>query len=184
MIRNVLRWLNEPMGRIGVLIAALTLFSLVAFGVFTTQQSPPQPIDFPHDRHVRLGVQCLFCHPGPLRGPSAGLPTATKCWGCHQQMAITNTSERLRPLRDFVANNTQIQWVPVAQVPDFVHFVHRPHIAAGLNCERCHGDVSSMGIAVNPQVMNMGWCLECHRERAANDEAKLTKLTDCGTCHY
>jgi hypothetical protein len=30
----------------------------------------------------------------------------------------------------------------------------------------------------------MGWCLNCHREKAADDEVKLTKLTDCGTCHY
>jgi hypothetical protein len=30
----------------------------------------------------------------------------------------------------------------------------------------------------------MGWCINCHRERAANDPEKLTKLTDCSTCHY
>jgi hypothetical protein len=30
----------------------------------------------------------------------------------------------------------------------------------------------------------MGWCLECHRERAGDDVDKLAKLTDCGTCHY
>jgi hypothetical protein len=30
----------------------------------------------------------------------------------------------------------------------------------------------------------MGWCLNCHRERAAGDVEKLTRLTDCGTCHY
>jgi hypothetical protein len=184
MIRNVLEWLNQPMGRIAVLIAALSIFSVVGFVIFTTQQSPLQPIDFPHDRHVNLGVQCLYCHPGPLRGPSAGLPTLTKCWGCHQQMQITNTSERLAPLRDYIANNQEIAWVPVAQVPDFVHFTHRPHIAAGLNCERCHGNMSNVGIAENPQVMNMGWCLDCHKERTANDPEKRTKLTDCSTCHY
>ena len=184
MIRNLFGWLNQPMGRIGVLIAALSLFSLVAFGIFYTQQSPEQPIDFPHDRHVKLGVQCLYCHPGALRGPSPGLPTLTKCWGCHQQMQITNTSPKLAVLKDYIANNKEIAWVPVSQVPDFVHFTHRPHIAAGLNCERCHGDIANVGIAVNPQVMNMGWCLTCHRERAANDPEKLTKLTDCGTCHY
>ena len=39
-------------------------------------------------------------------------------------------------------------------------------------------------IAKNPQVMNMGWCLNCHRAALANDPEKLTKLTDCGTCHY
>jgi hypothetical protein len=23
-------------------------------------------------------------------------------------------------------------------MPDFVHFMHRPHVAAGLSCEGCH----------------------------------------------
>jgi hypothetical protein len=30
----------------------------------------------------------------------------------------------------------------------------------------------------------MGWCLNCHRARTANDPEKRVKLTDCGTCHY
>jgi hypothetical protein len=48
-------------------------------------------------------------------------------------------------------------------------------------------------------VINMGWCLNCHRARTENNAqnnpahdplvaAKLaeerTKLTDCSTCHY
>jgi hypothetical protein len=184
MIRNLFEWLRQPMGQLGVLIAGLTLFSVAAFGIYTTQTSPEQPIQFRHDIHVNLGVQCLYCHPGALRGPSPGLPTQTKCWGCHQQIAKTDTSERLAVLKDYVLNNKPIEWVPVAQVPDFVHFTHRPHVAAGLNCETCHGDMSAVEIAENPQVMNMGWCLTCHKQRAADDPEKLTKLTDCGTCHY
>jgi hypothetical protein len=31
--------------------------------------------------------------------------------------------------------------------------------------------------------MDMGWCLDCHRQRAAGDPEKLIKLTDCSTCH-
>ena len=184
MIRNILEWLYQPIGRVAVLIAALTLFSLVAFGIYTLQQPPAQPSQFPHNLHVKLGVQCLYCHPGALRGPSPGLPTLTKCWGCHQQIAKPNTSPKLAVLKDYVLNNKEIAWVPVAQVPDFVHFVHRPHIAAGLNCEQCHGDMTQVEIAKNPQVMNMGWCLRCHKARTVNDPEKRTKLTDCGTCHY
>ena len=78
MIRNILEWLLQPMGRIAVLIGALTLFSIVAFGIFYTQQSPEQPIQFTHQIHVNLGVQCLYCHPGASRGAVAGLPTLTK----------------------------------------------------------------------------------------------------------
>lgn len=199
MIKKFWEWIISPMGRIAALIAALTLFSLLAYGIYTTQTSPDQPIQFRHDRHVSLQVQCLYCHPGALRGASPGLPTLTKCWGCHQQLAITDTSPRLAVLKDFIANGTDIAWVPVAQVPDFVHFNHRPHIAAGVNCEACHGDLGKMEIYENPQVMNMGWCLNCHRSRTednyqnnpTNDPKvsavlaeKRTKLTDCGTCHY
>lgn len=184
MIKRIFEWLISPMGRVGVLIAVLSLFSLAAYGIYTTQQPPEQPIAFRHDTHVKLGVQCLYCHPGALRGPSPGLPTQNKCWGCHQQIAKTDTSERLAVLKEYVANDEPIKWIPVAQVPDFVHFTHRPHVAAGLNCENCHGDLSTMEIYENPQVLNMGWCLDCHKEKAGDDEEKFIKLTDCGTCHY
>lgn len=184
MIRNLFEWLRQPMGKLAVLIVGLILFSGAAYGLHLTQISPEQPIQFRHDIHVNLGVQCLYCHPGALRGPSPGLPTQTKCWGCHQQIAKTDTSPRLAVLKDYVLNNKPIAWVPVAQVPEFVHFTHRPHIAAGLNCEQCHGDMSKVEIAQNPQVMNMGWCLSCHKTKFADDPEKLTKLTDCGTCHY
>ena len=199
MIKKFWEWIISPMGRIAALIAALTLFSVLAYGIYYTQQSPDQPIQFRHDRHVALQVQCLYCHPGALRGASPGLPTLTKCWGCHQQLAITDTSPRLAVLKDFIANGKDIAWVPVAQVPDFVHFNHRPHIAAGVNCEACHGDLGKMEIYENPQVINMGWCLNCHKSRTednyqnnpTNDPKvsavlaeKRIKLTDCGTCHY
>ena len=184
MIRNFLVWLMSPMGRIAVLITVLALFSLAAYGIYQTQQPPEQPIQFTHRLHVSLGVQCLYCHPGALRGPSPGLPTITKCWGCHQQVAKTQTSEKLKPMREAMAANKGFVWVPVAQVPDFVHYNHRPHIAAGLNCEECHGDFTQVDIYENPQVLNMGWCLDCHKEKAAGDPEKLVKLTDCGTCHY
>ena len=57
----------------------------------------------------------MYCHPGALRGPSPGLPTLTKCWGCHQQIAKTDTSPKLAVLKDYVLNNKEIAWVPVAR---------------------------------------------------------------------
>ena len=200
MIKRFFNALNQPLGRVGALIVLLALLSGAVWGIAQTQKTPQQPIDFPHNIHVGvLKIPCLYCHPGALRGPSPGLPTETKCWGCHQQLEITKTSPKLVPLVQAVQNNTPLQWVPVAWVPDFVHFVHRPHIAAGLNCEDCHGDVSKMTVYQNPQVLNMGWCLNCHRARTEdnaqnnpnNDPAvaatlaeERVKLTDCSTCHY
>ncbi len=184
MIRKVFIWLNQPLGRVAMLIAALAALSLVVWGVSLSQATPAQPIDFPHSRHTAMGIQCLYCHPGAVRGASSGLPTPSKCWGCHQQLEITKTSPLLPPLVKAVADGTPLDWVPVAQVPDFVQFNHRPHLAWGLNCENCHGDVSKMTIYENPQVLNMGWCLNCHREKAADNPELLTRLIDCGTCHY
>ena len=204
MIKKFFEWVISPMGRVAVLIGALALFSLAAYGISESQKSPEQPIQFTHKLHIGLGVQCLYCHPGALRGPSPGLPTITKCWGCHQQVAKTQTSDRLKPMRDRIdpATNQPMEgfvWIPVAQVPDFVHFTHRPHIAAGLNCENCHGDLSKMEIYENPQVLNMGWCINCHKKRTEDNltnnpnsesavsatlQEKRIKLTDCGTCHY
>jgi len=204
MIKRTFEWLMSPMGKVAVLIAVVSLFSLGAYGVYASQQAPEQPIQFTHKLHVGLGIQCLYCHPGALRGPSPGLPTITKCWGCHQQIAKTQTSDLLKPMRDRIDPVTNqpmegFAWVPVAQVPDFVHYNHRPHIAAGLNCEDCHGDLTKVTIYENPQVLNMGWCLNCHRSRTEDNvqnnpnndpqvsallAGKRTKLTDCGTCHY
>ena len=189
MIKKFFEWVISPMGRVAVLIGALAVFSLAVYGVSASQKSPEQPIQFTHKLHVGLGVQCLYCHPGALRGPSPGLPTINKCWGCHQQVAKTLTSDLLKPMRDRIDPATGqpkegFVWIPVAQVPDFVHFTHRPHIAAGVNCEDCHGDMTKVTIAENPQIMNMGWCLNCHKQKAGEDEEKLIKLTDCGTCHY
>lgn len=184
MIKRLFDWLKQPLGLIAVGIVFLAVFSVAAYGLSTTQQSPAQPIQFPHKTHVAFGIQCLYCHPGAAKGPSAGIPSQAKCWACHQQIAKTQTSVLLAPLKEHVESGTPIQWVPVAQVPDFVQFNHRAHVAAGQNCENCHGDMTTQTIAENPQVFNMGFCLDCHIKSAGEDQAKLNKLADCGTCHY
>lgn len=184
MIKRFFDWLIQPLGLIAVGIVFLGVFSLAVYGIYTTQQAPAQPIEFPHNLHVTKGIQCLYCHPGAAKGPAAGIPTQEKCWACHQQIEKTQTSELLAPLKEAVMSNEPIEWVPVVQVPDFVQFNHRPHIAAGQNCENCHGDMSKVTIAQNPQVFNMGFCLNCHIKVAGEDQQKLIKLTDCGTCHY
>jgi hypothetical protein len=184
MFKKIFDWVRQPIGLIAVGSVFLSVFSVAVWGLWLTQQTPHQPIEFPHKTHVNFGIQCLYCHPGAAKGPAAGIPSQVKCWACHNQIEKTATSEKLAPLKDAVLHGESIQWVPVAIVPDFVQFNHRPHIAAGKNCEDCHGDMSKVNIAENPQVMNMGWCLNCHIETAGEDKEKLIKLTDCGTCHY
>jgi hypothetical protein len=180
MGKFIIQLLKKPLVQIGLIVTVMILLTGMAWGIYRTQIPPNQPIQFPHITHINLGVQCLFCHPGALRGPSPGLPTETKCWGCHQQITLRNSE--IDKLISYVQQDKPIAWVPVAILPDFVYFSHRPHIAAGLNCENCHGEISQMTVAV-PQKMNMGWCLNCHRTRFKSDPVMLTKLTDCVTCH-
>ncbi len=172
---------RKPIFLIGTGILFLLLFSAAGYGVWTTQQPPPQPIQFNHQVHLGLGMQCLYCHPGAWRQASAGLPTSAKCWGCHQQMA--NTKPEQQKLVEYVNSGESIPWVPVFIQPDFVYFNHRPHIAAGVNCETCHGEISRLTVAEPIPGQNMGWCLDCHRTSAGDDEEKLIRLTDCATCH-
>lgn len=182
MRQRIKELLKQPVTKALIVIVILTVVGGAGWGLYQTQQPPEQPIDFPHNRHVGLGVQCLYCHPGAWKGPSAGLPTQSKCWACHQQIA--KESPELDKLKSYVQSGEQIPWVPVAIVPDFVQFMHRPHVAAGLNCETCHGEIGEMTVAVPQDRMNMGWCLECHIERSEGNDYLHTKLTDCTTCHY
>lgn len=173
---------KDPIPRALLIVAFLTLVIGAGWGIYQTQQPPEQPIEFPHNRHIGLGVQCLYCHPGAWKGPSAGIPTQSKCWGCHQQIA--KESPELDKLAAYVVSGELIPWVPVFIMPDFVQFMHRPHIASGLNCETCHGELSTMTVAESTIEMNMGWCLNCHIEQSEDNQELMNKLTDCTTCHY
>jgi hypothetical protein len=172
-------WWQQP----GFRIAAVMVVFILAGGIITaislTQRVPEQPIAFPHNLHVGIGASCLYCHPGAAMGPAAGLPGIDKCWGCHQQ--VQKQSPELTILAGFVERNEAIPWVPVAIQPDFVHFNHKPHLNAGLECINCHGDLSQMTVAEPQKGQNMGWCLSCHKEQAPE---QWTKLSDCATCHY
>jgi hypothetical protein len=181
LLETAARLVRKPAFLIGTGILFILLFSAAGYGVWNMQQPPPQPIQFNHQVHVGLGVQCLYCHPGAWKQASAGLPTISKCWGCHQQMA--NSKPEQQKLVDFINSGEPIRWVPVFIQPDFVYFNHRPHIAAGLNCETCHGEISRETVAQPIPGENMGWCLNCHRIKSADNPEMRIRLTDCATCH-
>lgn len=172
-------WWQRPGIRIVIALVLLILLGGAVGGVYYTQIPPDQPIQFPHNFHVGVGAQCTYCHTGAATGPVAGLPSPSKCWGCHQQ--IQKKSAELDKLAAFVKAGKSIPWVPVAIQPDFVHFTHRPHIAAGVACATCHGDLTKMTVAEPQKGQNMGWCLDCHKKMAPE---KWVRLSDCATCHY
>jgi peptide methionine sulfoxide reductase MsrB len=163
---------------IGVVVVTVALVAIMYFfwGA-TTQAAPPQPMPFPHQRMVQAGVQCVFCHTSATKSPAAGIPSVEKCMGCHRVIA-TNTPA-IQTLTGYWQRGEPVSWRRVNQLPRFVHFTHEVHVAAGFNCERCHGDVGHMNEAQPVVRMDMGWCLNCHSQ-----QPNARQLEDCSICHY
>ena len=79
-----------------------------------------------------------------------------------------------------------IEWKRVHNLPDFVAFDHRPHVTAGVACQRCHGPIESMDRVRQFSDLSMGWCIGCHRESGGTRLAgrPVDPSLDCVTCHY
>jgi hypothetical protein len=43
-------------------------------------------------------------------------------------------------------------------------FDHSIHVAKGVACVTCHGQVDQMPLMMQASSMQMEWCLECHRQ--------------------
>jgi hypothetical protein len=127
----------------------------------------PQPVPFSHQHHVAgLGIDCLMCHQYVEVAKNAGLPPTHTCMTCHSQ--IWTNASLLAPVRQSLADNTPIEWHRVTRLPDYVYFNHSIHIAKGVGCSSCHGDVASMPLAYKAEPMTMSWCLACHRDPGPN----------------
>jgi hypothetical protein len=172
-------WQRSSFRIVGALVLLILLGGAVG-GIYYTQIPPEQPIPFPHNFHIGIGAQCAYCHTGAATGPTAGLPTTDKCWGCHQQIEPRN--DNLKLVASYGSEGKQIPWVPVAIQPDFVFFTHQSHINAALTCETCHGDLTQMTVAEPQRGQNMGWCLSCHQKMSTPED--FVVLSDCATCHY
>jgi hypothetical protein len=163
------------------LIAGAVLVMAVLVGAYLvfasrSRAAPQQPIEFNHQLMVGVGMQCLYCHNGATRSPAAGIPSVQKCMGCHSTIAAQ--SPQIQELAGYWERQQPIPWVRIYRVPRFVFFNHSVHIAAALNCERCHGDVGNMVETRAVVDMNMGWCLGCHQQ-----QPNAAQLRDCVVCH-
>jgi len=135
-----------------------------------------QPVPFPHNRHMSLGLACLDCHSAADYHDSATLPSVRKCMLCHEKLA-TNKPD-VRKVHDYAARGIEIPWERVYGFPPSasVKFRHSPHYRASISCAVCHGDVGQGTVAVLAVRHTMGTCLTCHRQRGATQ--------DCAACHY
>jgi hypothetical protein len=141
------------------------------------QATAQQPVAFDHEAMIKAGITCLFCHADATRSPAAGMPSVESCMGCHEVIATDKPG--IQAVADYWQRGEPIPWVRVNRLPRFVYFSHRVHVvAAGLNCERCHGDVAHMTVAEPVANMNMGWCLGCHQQQPNH-----AQLRDCVVCH-
>src|SRR5262249_54471440 len=141
----------------------------------------------------------------------AGLPPTETCMNCHRQLFAD--SPYLAPVRESYETGRPLVWTRVHDLPGFVYFNHGIHVSKGIGCSTCHGRVDQMPLMWNVASLHMEWCLECHRNPAAQirpraevfnmdwppagwnqieEGKKLVKqygvlppeaITNCSTCH-
>jgi hypothetical protein len=170
-----------------------------------------QPVQFSHAHHVGgVGLDCRYCHTTVETSAFANIPPTKTCMNCHSQ--LWNQAPILEPVRASFRDNTPLEWTRVNDLPDFVYFSHQVHVAKGVGCATCHGQVDKMPLMLQHASLQMEWCLECHRapeqflrpkeevfnmayEAPANQLelglrlkqeygiAGAEQLTSCSTCH-
>ncbi len=139
---------------------------------------------------------CMNCHKF-VTAPWGGVLAENKLADKEGRPAAKLISVELQKIFDALALNDKmqrdssrstslLQWTKVHNLPDFVAFDHRPHVAAGVTCQRCHGPVETMERVRQISDLNMGWCIACHRQ--SNIDGIVGRAvhapTDCAICHY
>ena len=138
---------------------------------------PEQPLPFSHALHVGThNIQCQYCHSQVERSRHANIPALSTCMNCHLQ--VKTNSPFITKLREAYDKGGSIEWVKVHMLPDHVHFNHSAHLAKGVNCQTCHGEIEKMEVVKQNADLSMGWCINCHRQ--PENKAPLT----CTTCHH
>jgi hypothetical protein len=104
--------------------------------------------------------------------------------GCHR---VTKTdSPSIQRLTDIYESGEALQWKRLHTLPDHVFFDHRPHVAAGIACQSCHGEVQSMQTLSRQMSMRMSNCLACHRdpsEALPKNSPIKHGPENCAACH-
>jgi hypothetical protein len=172
---------------------------------------PRQPVLFSHRHHAgELRIDCRYCHATVETAAFAGMPSTHTCLTCHAQL-FTDTP-MLRPVVASAVRDEPLRWTRVNALPDHVFFDHSIHVAKGVGCTTCHGDIGEMPLTAKGEPLTMRWCLDCHRDPAprlrpreeiflprwqppadqaargrvlvAALEVHTSTLTNCSTCHH
>ena len=170
-----------------------------------------QPVQFSHKHHVGDdGIDCRYCHTSVETAASAGIPPTQTCMNCHNQLYADQ--EYLEPIRASYRDNQPIEWERVHDLPGYAYFNHSIHIAKGVGCSTCHGEIDEMPAVYQKNTLQMEWCLSCHKDpsqfirpkdeiynmdwkdsnltaeqrQGLKEEYKIRSrqmLTSCSTCH-
>ena len=161
----------NAMSRISIILAVVVLaatggalFELIADSTYATRMGDAreQPIPFSHAHHVgSMGIDCRYCHTSVENSDFAVLPPTKTCMNCHSQ--IWTNAPMLEPVRESYRTGKSLEWTRVDYLPDFVYFNHSIHVAKGVGCASCHGQVDQMPLTLEANSMRMEWCLNCHR---------------------
>src|SRR4030095_14674456 len=73
-------------------------------------------------------------------------------------------SPYLEPVRASFRDNKPIEWVRVHDLPEFAYFNHSIHVAKGVGCSTCHGQIDNMAAVFQENTLQMEWCLASSRE--------------------
>lgn len=196
-------------GGIGALITVVSFIWYYGSPKYTdVGYRPVQPVEYSHKLHAGdLGIDCRYCHSSVERSAEANIPPTQTCMNCHT--LIKPNSEKLQLVRSSFAGGQRIQWVRIHNLPDFAYFDHSIHLAKGVGCASCHGNVAQMEIVEQKEPLSMSWCLDCHRNpdqhlrpldeitnmdwippknqlefaRKVKAERNISPPTDCSGCH-
>lgn len=200
---------------LGGLFAALCGLGVSLYGFYQSPYwtnvgiAPPQPVLFSHRHHAgELRIDCRYCHASVETSAFAGMPSTTTCLSCHSQ--IFTTTAMLKPVVESASSGRPIIWSRVTRLPDHVYFNHSIHVAKGVGCTSCHGDIGNMALTAKAEPLSMRWCLDCHRDpgprlrdpsqifsphlpppptRSPSEllsfyQVHTQPLTNCSTCHH
>lgn len=135
-----------------------------------------QPIEFSHRLHVEdLALGCDTCHQFYATQARSGLPDADTCGFCHLE-AQGESAEEAR-LVALLEEGEPLRWQSLFRQPAHVFYSHSRHVTvAGLECERCHGDIAHTEAPPRRvERLTMELCIDCHESGGAR--------TDCTACH-
>ncbi len=186
--------------KVGLTLGAIVVAFSVLFVGFSYPiasnigYAPVQPIPFSHKLHSGENkIPCLYCHSSAEKSKHSTVPSLGICMNCHKVVQVK--SPYIQQVKKAYDEGKPIEWIRVHELADHAYFPHKNHVAKGIACQVCHGNVEAMERIEQKSSLTMGWCMECHRGQTA-PHAILAKTypkmkhpqgpvapVQCNTCH-